>query len=291
MTGLRLCKGCLSDLDQIEGRMPVPAETHGHRARAGDASRLIGAAGTHRPINAAGTPLPAVPVQRCPRCGLTRMSAAAPCWDCLRDPPPFSRVHVAMPYISPYDNLIGRLKHRHQLWVAACLAGLIDRTARLCSAQDISSNHTMAGHHSHVAHTDHHVKAHVLPHQVSDAPPTRTRPDLLVPIPASRASLQRRGFNPAGEIARALGRRMRVPVQQTLLQRTRDGPKQSELGRQARLMESVDLFAACRPLQRKHVGLVDDVMTTGGTLTAAAHALSDRGCTQITVFVGARTSR
>lgn len=158
-----------------------------------------------------------------------------------------------MPYEPPYDRLIARLKHRHQLWMAGCLARLILR-----ASPGVWQNGT---------------------------------PQLLVPIPASRASLIRRGFNPAGEIARALGRGLQARVDHGVLVRTRDGPKQSELGRLARLVESVDLFAARRPLHGMHVALVDDVMTTGGTLAAAAHALADRGCTHISVLVAARTVR
>ena len=88
-----------------------------------------------------------------------------------------------------------------------------------------------------------------------------------------------------------MGKRLRVPVSHTVLARTRDGPKQSELGRLARLVESVDLFCASRALDGLHIGLVDDVMTTGGTLSAATDALLDRGCAQVTVLVAARTVR
>ncbi|MFA4914526.1 MAG: phosphoribosyltransferase family protein [Burkholderiaceae bacterium] len=252
MLGLCLCPGCLDDLDRIE-----------ERSVAGDCDMLARA--TRTPTRTP-TPIPiptptptSVPASastsakgRCTRCGLPASSAQAPCWACIKAPPPFARALVAMPYTPPYDTLVGRLKHRRQLWVANCLASLLARVA----------------------------------HDAWEQPP-----DLLVPIPASQASLTRRGFNPAGELCRALGRRLRVPVSHTVLGRTRDGPKQSELGRLARLVESVDLFRASRPLHGLHVGLVDDVMTTGGTLSAATEALLDRGCAQVTVLVAARTVR
>lgn len=165
-----------------------------------------------------------------------------------------------MPYVAPYDGLIALLKAHHKLWMAACLARLL--------AQAMS---------------EHRVSEHTPAACISVVP------TLLLPIPASRASLMRRGFNPAGELARALGQRLAVPVRHGLLVRTREGPKQSELGRVARLRESVDMFVARGSLSGHHVGLVDDVMTTGGTLGAATDALLDQGAASVSVLVAART--
>lgn len=178
-----------------------------------------------------------------------------------------------MPYIAPYDGLIGLLKHHHKLWMAECLAGLLVHAMSRQSERGRCRNHDRA-------------------HRVSEqsaAMSINPVPTLLLPIPASRASLMRRGFNPAGELARALGRRLAVPVRHGLLVRTREGPKQSELGRVARLRESVDLFTARGGLGGQHVGLVDDVMTTGGTLGAATLALLDQGAARVSVLVAART--
>ena len=254
MLGLSLCAGCLDDLDRLEGR-PVAGD-HDTFPQAGFAASPAAAAVAATTTAPAPAPAAAAAASaaRCPRCGLPLSTAQAPCWACIKAPPPLSSARVAMPYTPPYDTLVGRLKHRRQLWVANCLASLVARAAH-------------------------------------DAWQQQARPDLLVPIPASQASLSRRGFNPAGELCRALGRRLRIPVSHTVLARTRDGPKQSELGRLARLVESVDLFRATGSLDGLHIGLVDDVMTTGGTLSAATDALLDQGCAQVTVLVAARTVR
>ena len=116
-------------------------------------------------------------------------------------------------------------------------------------------------------------------------------PDRIVPIPSSRAALRQRGFNPAGELARGLGRVWHRPVSATGLARTRDGPKQSELGHLQRQIEAVDLFCATRSLSGERVVLVDDVMTTGATVNAAACALLDAGAREVIVMAAARTQR
>ncbi len=94
---------------------------------------------------------------------------------------------------------------------------------------------------------------------------------------SSRASLRRRGFNPAAELARALGQRMGRPVQARWLARGREGPKQSGLTRQGRLRIAAGAFVCPRPVPACTIGLVDDVMTTGSTLQAAALALARGG--------------
>jgi ComF family protein len=100
---------------------------------------------------------------------------------------------------------------------------------------------------------------------------------VLVPVPQSSARGRERGFNHAGRLAVALGRETGLRVAPGLLWRTRDGGHQRALGREAR--KAIEgAFAARRGDAR--VCLVDDVMTTGATLTACAHALAEAGVSQ-----------
>ncbi|WP_374700493.1 ComF family protein [Achromobacter ruhlandii] len=133
------------------------------------------------------------------------------------------------------------------------------------------------------------VLARLLAHAVwSDPPPAAL---LLVPVPSSRASLRRRGLNPAGEIARGLARHLDWPLLRGTLLRRRETPRQTTLGRRARQQGAQGVFHCRRDLSGRHVGLVDDVMTTASTADAAARALLAAGAASVTVLVAARTPR
>lgn len=111
----------------------------------------------------------------------------------------------------------------------------------------------------------------------------------LVPIPADLRAAQRRGFNPACEIAVELSRLSRLPVKRLWLARTRSGESQKSLDRTARQQSVCGLYACDKALPEVWVGLVDDVTTTGSTLDAAAYALCQAGARGVIGLVGAKT--
>jgi ComF family protein len=116
--------------------------------------------------------------------------------------------------------------------------------------------------------------------------------DVLLPMPLSRRRLQERGFNQALLLARALAPdKTRAQV----LLRVRDTPAQSSLSRAARLTNVQHAFAVDPVLQVQIAGkrlvLVDDVMTSGASLTAAATCLRQAGAAHITTLVLARAER
>lgn len=119
--------------------------------------------------------------------------------------------------------------------------------------------------------------------------------DWLLPLPLSRERLTERGFNQSWELAKALHQRSRTPAMSNskLLLRLRHTAPQSELKRAERL-ENVQGAFAVDPLRHhlvagRHVVLVDDVMTSGASLTAAALALRSAGACHVTALVVART--
>lgn len=118
------------------------------------------------------------------------------------------------------------------------------------------------------------------------APVERLRGE-LVPVPLHPARRRKRGFNQAERLAHALGRRTGIPVRDCLL---RSGSNLRQVGRDraARLAGPAGSVTSRGPVPRSAV-LVDDVMTTGATLTACAAALRAAGSTEVSALVFART--
>ena len=175
------------------------------------------------------------------------------CGDCLRRGararrPVLDGVHAACRYVAPADRLLLRFKFHRDLAAGALLAQLM---ARACAGQP--------------------------------------RPALLVPVPLHRARLRHRGYDQALELARPLGRALDLPLAEDRLVRVRATGPQSELGRTARRRNVRGAFAVRDgPPLPAHVVLVDDVMTTGATLAAAAQALRRAGVARVDAWVCAR---
>jgi competence protein ComFC len=104
------------------------------------------------------------------------------------------------------------------------------------------------------------------------------RVDLVIPIPLSQQRFQARGYNQAALVAKPLAARMAAPYNPYGLRRILDTPSQVGLSAEARRMNVARAFYAESAIVRlRSVLLVDDVMTTGSTLSACAKALSAAG--------------
>lgn len=110
--------------------------------------------------------------------------------------------------------------------------------------------------------------------------------DCIIPVPLSAARLRERGYNPAAEIAKRLGRGR---VDLTACVRSRDTPAQMDLPFAERRRNVRGAFACTRPLDGASVAVVDDVMTTGATLDEIAGALKKAGAGRVENWVVART--
>jgi ComF family protein len=113
---------------------------------------------------------------------------------------------------------------------------------------------------------------------------------VVVPVPLHPVRLAERGFNQSALLARPVSRRLSAPFLPLALTRVRDTPRQASLGRADRLGNVGGAFAARLPkrLRGRPVLLVDDVRTTGATLSACTQATLEVGAGPVTTAVLAR---
>jgi len=192
---------------------------------------------------------------RCPVCAepLPDGAAAVPCGRCIAKRPAYDATVVAASYAMPLDRLVLELKFGGRLAHALLFAQLIARAV--------------------------------------DAVPGLERPALLCPVPLGPARLAERGFNQALEIARPLGRLLDIAVAPRLTLRVQETAAQSKLRGVARRANMAHVFAVPDRAQvaGRHVGIVDDVMSSGRTLHELAAVLKRHGAARVTNLVFART--
>lgn len=115
--------------------------------------------------------------------------------------------------------------------------------------------------------------------------------DVITSIPPDPARLLVRGHHPAGRLARELAGRWYLTEASLLVRAgTRQSERQTGMARADRLRNARDAFVAVTAMPRR-VLLVDDVYTTGATVSAAATALRRAGARQVDVITFARTVR
>ena len=192
--------------------------------------------------------------QRCPCCGIPLPGAALDslCGNCLKQQPAFDATIVATDYPPPVDRLVLALKFGKRLEMAPLFAQILYPA----------------------------TKGMLLPH-------------LLTAVPLGPQRLVERGFNQALEIAKPLSRQMRVKLDTHLVARHKETRAQARLHPDERQKNIRNAFivpaAAMNRVRGRHVGIVDDVMTTGDTLNELAATLKRFGATRVTNIVFART--
>ncbi len=112
--------------------------------------------------------------------------------------------------------------------------------------------------------------------------PGAWRPDAVLAVPLGPRRERTRGFNQAHEVARAVAETLGVPLLHGLVRRTRETSPQAMLDAGSRRTNLRDAFTL-RGTPPLRVLVVDDVTTTGATLSAVARVLRSGGAT----FVGA----
>jgi ComF family protein len=113
---------------------------------------------------------------------------------------------------------------------------------------------------------------------------------LLVPIPLSARRRRKRGYNQSEHLARGLAQLTGLSVDPNRLRRIREAGSQTALSPQVRRANVAGAFHAS-PSAGVRVVLVDDVFTTGATLSAAAEALTAAGAHEVVAVTFARARR
>ncbi|HEY7203666.1 MAG TPA: ComF family protein [Methylomirabilota bacterium] len=116
------------------------------------------------------------------------------------------------------------------------------------------------------------------------------RPDLLVPVPLHPRRQRERGFNQASLLARRIGQAWSVPARDDLLTRVVATASQTALESTARRSNVRNAFRLRHPepVRGRHVIVVDDVLTTGATVSECVVTLRAGGATTVGVLTVAR---
>lgn len=193
--------------------------------------------------------------ENCRKCALfigATPHSSGYCDECLIEQKPYDRIFALYLYEFPLSPLIQQLKFNRQLYLGQLLGELLIEQIQV----------------------DWYAKGDL--------------PDLIIPVPLHPLRLRERGYNQALEIARPIAKRLKIPIDTTGIQRVRHTNKQSNLDKAARAINMQGAFMATRDYNNLKVVIVDDVMTTGSTISELAQVLRKAGAAQIEVWCCAR---
>jgi len=192
----------------------------------------------------------------CPSCGLPfQMPAQEPghlCGGCSVQTPPFSGSRSFGYYAAQLSRLVQAFKFEGRRDLARPLAALL------------ASAYLEAWH--------------------------REDFELAVPVPLHPRRRRERGFNQSKLLAAALQEQLMLPYSEAPLCRTRDTPPQVGLPDAERYRNLRSAFRCDRSgmVRGRRILLIDDVMTTGATVSSATEALLDAGARSVSVLTVAR---
>lgn len=175
------------------------------------------------------------------------------CHTCTRHPPGYRRARAALHYNKLGKRLITQFKYHHALWVEDLLVDLLHSC----------------------------VSAHYLPAEM----------DGICVVPLHPVKQRMRGYNQSLLLARKLSKRMGKPLLGVgNLRRVRPTSSQTRLTARQRITNVADAFKIKSPREfaGKALLLVDDVLTTGATVSVCARELQLAGAASVDVVTVAR---
>ena len=216
--------------------------------------------------------------ERCLLCGERLFSGVAQslCGECLAERPPFAKASAYGSYVAALRELIHLLKYEG-VKPAASILGRMLAEAVTDFVPDLMAD----------------CSAGVSPAVgQSSSPALPTAALLVVPVPLHATKLRQRGFNQSELIARAMVKQRPLDFQlqlaPELLIRKRETKSQVGYTRQQRMANLRGAFAADGAVAGRDILLVDDVFTTGTTVSECARVLRRAGARKVWVATVAR---
>lgn len=200
-------------------------------------------------------PLIDASVPRCRICGLVPdgcVDSDFVCDACLHERPAFDMARFAMRYEDDAKALVHTLKYHGGSWLSPDLCDILEGCAR--ASFDVGAI------------------------------------DAIIPVPLSPARFRRRRYNQTELLARGLSSRLNVPASSRLVARTRNTPSQTHMTADERRRNVKGAFAVTEPslVRARTLLVVDDVMTTGSTMSEIAAALKGAGAWRVWAIAIAR---
>ena len=172
------------------------------------------------------------------------------CGECQKHAPAFDRCYSAFLYREPLSQLVTGLKFHGRMHYGRLLGQLLVRTLREQGA---------------------------------------LTPALLIPVPLHPQRLRERGYNQSLELARWVARDLGLNLDSETCTRPRPTAAQSGLSLKERPKNVRGAFSVVRPLEVEKVAILDDVVTTGSTVSELAKVLKRAGVKRVDVWAVART--
>ncbi len=119
---------------------------------------------------------------------------------------------------------------------------------------------------------------------------SRSLPHLIIPVPLHKKRLQERGFNQALEVAKTVSKILNIPINATNCIRKKHTAAQSSLNAASRKENIKHSFELIRPLTSSHIAILDDVITTGETVSELANTILKSSTAIIDFWCCAHTS-
>ncbi|MCV6630967.1 MAG: phosphoribosyltransferase family protein [Flavobacteriaceae bacterium] len=110
--------------------------------------------------------------------------------------------------------------------------------------------------------------------------------DMILPVPLHNRKKRQRGYNQVSAFGKAIAAALGKPYSEDMLLKRKSTLSQTQKGRWLRWRDPDDIFTIENPelLHSKHVLLVDDIITTGGTIEACGSVLLDCPNTKLSIL-------